>query len=164
MKYILGLLLLLSMPSVAQATNYGPFICTDCPLSGELLTPPDGDTQAFIRSTGNLYVNSGRMKPGDTMVVCNGKKCETSTWKGTTYIKTFEAADPGGPYKNQTPPTSSNGGGGAFNGGGTVSGGYGIVGFRAVTRTGQTCSQGVCSTTTIIVYEPIYGYYTTVEP
>jgi hypothetical protein len=164
MKYILGLLLLLSMPSVAQATNYGPFICTDCPLTGNLATTPDGETEGFIRSIGNLYVSSGRIVPGDSMVVCNGRTCATYTWKGFFYIKTFEAADPGGPYRNQRPPTNSNGGGGAFNGGGTVSGGYGIIGFRAVTRTGETCNLGVCTTTTIVVYEPIYGYYTTIEP
>jgi hypothetical protein len=162
MKYILGLLLLLSMPSVAQATSYGPFLCDDCTLVGDV---PDGDTYIFIRAVANGYIRGGRVKVGDTMIICNGTECATYSWLGSTYVLAFKVADPGGPYKNQAPPTNgSSGGGGAFNGGGTVSGGFGIIGFRAVTRTGETCNLGVCSTTTIIVYEPIYGYYTTIEP
>jgi hypothetical protein len=163
MKFIFALLLFLISSSTALADQYGPFLCTSgCTFAGNIGVLPDGETHLFIGEVVNNY-DDGQYEVGDTVVICNGSICATYRFSGFAFRLVTRTTDNGGPYRNQTPPTGG-GGGAFFNGGGTVSGGYGIIGFRAVTRTGQTCSQGVCTTTTIVVYEPIYGYYTTVEP
>jgi hypothetical protein len=165
MKYVFAFLLFLTASNSAIADEYGPFICTTgCTFAGPVNALPDGTTQGFIEAVVNEY-DDGDYQMNDTVVICNGNICGTYRRVMFGFALVNRAPDTGGPYLNTAQGnTDLGGGGGAFNGGGTVRGGYGIIGFRAVTRTGQTCTEGVCSTTTIVVYEPIYGYYTTMEP
>lgn len=151
-KILLVLALLAS--SAALAKYVGRFYCgTSCQVGAGLA---GGDTFNFIHSVVNRSVSSWVDSNGNPnqVTICNGTKCSLYT-----YVKLSGQFIAEGYYYSSWTGAGGGGDGGAGGiGGGSCGIDAGIVGYRAVYASTQSCTPTGCRTEQVLVgYEPIYG-------
>ena len=125
LSILLGALVLLTAWE-ASAANRGVLNCSECTVT---VPNPDEATYRVLSrererlspSSGTVWQVANRMKPGDTLTVCNGIVCADYTLR---YNQVF---DSGTVVSTVLPPTSSVGGGGCVGGGGGGGGGSGPI-------------------------------------
>ncbi len=152
----------------AYAENIAEIPCTSCGNSND---DRASQTLNLLRDFNAMYNLGHGWKPGDTVTVVGGDGSRGVYKKYNQYLTIqygcIEGCGPGDSYPGFIPPVT-----GGYSGGGEtnypIGGSYGgmtIVGYRVNVITGYACVQGVCTSTTIYEYEPIWAtHYASQEP
>lgn len=158
-RKILVLLLLFLCSGMTYAENIATIPCAAC---GNTTSERAVNTLNLLRDFNGGYAAGHGWKVGDTVTVLGGDGSKGAYKKTNQYLSiTYQCVarcGPGDLYEGFVPPLASGSGGGTnYPVGGNYPGGVTIVGYTVREITGTVCSGGVCWTTTIYEYEPIWG-------